>query len=381
MSAAVCDALVIGAGIAGVALARELAREGMSVLIADRSSPGGGSTGVAAGGVRTAFSAEINQWYARRTIQQVAELAAAGGRDLGYHQVGYLFLVTDPSSVPVFETMAAKQVVTNVSIPDLLSLVPGIETDSLVSAYLNPVAGHLDSSELLLAMLEEARRMGAGIRSYTTVTALRKRAGRVVCVLLDDGTKVSPGVVVNAAGVWCGQIAEMLGTSLPIRPTAAEVHFVEGPDIPHSGIPLTIDFDGDRTYFHRRGRWLAAGTATYEAPSLSAGPPPRSAANERLVQRLCRRLPALESSTIHHSQAGWLEITPDDNPVIGWYGAENHFVFAGFSGHGLSLAPSLAEDAAAEIAARSATSALDAFSPSRFQDHAGRVGQELVALR
>jgi len=381
MTATVCDVLVIGAGIAGVSLARELSRAGMSVLVVDRSSPGGGSTAVAAGGVRTAFSEAINQTYARRTFQLLADLTEGSGRDLGFTPVGYLFLVSDPASLPVFEAMAAGQVVTKVPTPDLPSLVPGIETDSLVSAYLNPLAGHLDSAELLLAMLEDARRMGAGVRSYTTVTALRKQGGKVVSALLDDGTKVSSGVVVNAAGVWCGQVAEMLGAPLPIEPTAAEVHFVDGPGIPRTGIPLTVDFDSDRTYFHRRGDWLAAGTAIYGTSRLTAGPPPRSAVNERFVERLCRRLPSLENSTIHHSQAGWLEITPDDNPMIGWHGAENHFVFAGFSGHGLSLAPSLAEDAAAEISAWPATSALDSFSPSRFQDHAGRLGRESVALR
>jgi glycine/D-amino acid oxidase-like deaminating enzyme len=253
MTATACDVLVIGAGIAGVSLVRELSRAGMSVLLVDRSSPGGGSTAVAAGGVRTAFSDAINQSFARRTIHQLADLTETSGHDPGFTRVGYLFLVSDPSSLPIFEAMARDRVVMNVPVPDLPSLVPGIETDSLVSAY-------------------------------TT-------------------------------------------------------------------------------------------------PPLGAGPPPRSAVRERLVQRLLRRLPRLESSTIQRSQAGWLEITPDDNPIVGWFGAENHFVFAGFSGHGLSLAPALAEDAAAVITGRSAISALDAFSPSRFQDHAKRDDLELVALR
>jgi sarcosine oxidase, subunit beta len=381
VSATAYDVLVIGAGIAGASLARELSRAGMSVLVVDRSSPGGGSTGVAAGGVRTAFSTTVNQGYARRTMRQLVNLAEASGRDLGFQAVGYLFLVSDPSSLAVFEAMATDQVVTRIPVADLPSLVPGIQADSLVGAYLDPLAGHLDSYELLLAIGDEARRMGTGVRYYATVAALRQRGGKVVSTLLGDGTEVSSGVVVNAAGVWCGQIAGMLGMSLPIEPAAAEVHFVDGPGIPVPGIPLTVDFDCDRTYFHRHGSWLAAGTATYGTPPLGAGPPPGSAVTERLVRRLSQRLPSLERSAIHHCQAGWLEITPDDNPMVGWYGAENHYVFAGFSGHGLSLAPSLAEDAAAEIAAGSDTSALEAFSPLRFQDHARRFGREAVALR
>jgi sarcosine oxidase, subunit beta len=381
MTAPGCDVLVIGAGIAGVSLARELSRAGMSILVVDRGSPAGGSTGVAAGGVRTAFSEEINQRFARRTIQQLAELGAASGRDLGYRQVGYLFLVSDPASLPVFEAMAGADVVTRVAIADLPSLVPGIRADFLIGAYLNQLAGHLDSYELVQAMLAEAQDTGTRIRSYTAVVALRTRGDKVVSAELSDGMTITPGVVVNAAGVWCSRVAGMLGAALPIEPTAGEVYFIGGAGIPRSGIPLTIDFDGDRTYFHRRGGWLAAGTATHRTPSLGAGAPARGTAHERLVPQLCRRLPALASATIHHSQAGWLEITPDDNPVIGWHGAENHFVFAGFSGHGLSLAPSLAEAAAGEIAARSPASVLDVFSPSRFQDHSQALGRESVTLR
>jgi sarcosine oxidase, subunit beta len=381
MSSSVCDALIIGAGIAGVSLAKQLARAGMSVLVVDRGSPGGGSTGVAAGGVRTAFSETVSRGYAQRTMRQLADLAEASGRDLGFAQVGYLFLVSDQASLSAFEAMTADQVVTKVSVPDLPLLVPGIQTDSLIGAYLNQLAGHLDGSELLAALLEDARGMGAAVRSYSSVTALGQARGRVVSALLDDGTKVAPGVVVNAAGVWCGQLAGMLGAPLPIEPTAAEVHFVSGPGIPPAGIPLTVDFDNGRTYFHRHGDWLAAGTATYRTPPLGIGPPARSAVDERLVQHLSRRLPSLENAAIHHSQAGWLEITPDDNPLVGWHGAENSYVFAGFSGHGLSLALSLAEDAAAEIAARPASPALGAFSPSRFKDQARTVSNESVALR
>jgi sarcosine oxidase, subunit beta len=381
MTTSVCDVLVIGAGIAGASLARELSRAGMSVLVVDRGSPGSGSTAMAAGGVRTAFSEEINQRYARRTIQQLAELEGTSGRDLGYSQVGYLFLVSDPASLPVFEAMADVDVVTRVAIADLPSLVPGIRTDFLIGAYLNPLAGHLDGYELVLAMLAEATKTGTRTRSYTAVAALGVRGDKVISAELSDGMTISPGVVVNAAGVWCGRVACMLGTALPIQPMVGEVYFIGGAGIPRSGIPLTIDFDGNRTYFHRRGDWLAAGTTTYETPSLGNGAPARSSAHERLVPQLCRRLPSLASATIHHSQVGWLEITPDDNPMIGWHGAENLFVFAGFSGHGLSLALSLAEVAAGEIATRSATSVLDVFSPSRFQDHARVLGQESVALR
>ena len=68
-----------------------------------------------------------------------------------------------------------------------------------------------------------------------------------------------------------------------------------------------------------------------------------------LVERLVHRVPVLEAARVTHGWAGLIETTPDDNPVVGWTHLDNVYTVAGFSGHGMCLAPGLAPHVAAEI--------------------------------
>src|SRR5204863_5524497 len=88
--------------------------------------------------------------------------------------------------------------------------------------------------------------------------------------------------------------------------------------------------------------------------SCLVGAPPAAAAVgwdtlPPLVARLVHRLPGLASAGVAHGWAGFIETTPDDNPVVGWTHLDNVYTIAGFSGHGMCLAPGLAAQAAREI--------------------------------
>src|SRR5579862_4434292 len=90
----VCDVLIIGAGIMGCALAYELARDGVEVVVLDRGAVCAGSSARNAGGVRQQFSAAVNVRLARQSIARIVDLTQEWGIESGFHQVGYLFLIT-----------------------------------------------------------------------------------------------------------------------------------------------------------------------------------------------------------------------------------------------------------------------------------------------
>ena len=62
-------------------------------------------------------------------------------------------------------------------------------------------------------------------------------------------------------------------------------------------------------------------------------------------------------------------MTPDDNPIIGWTGPAGLYTAAGFSGHGMCIAPGIAGPAAAEILGADAGPGLDLglYRPERFR--------------
>ena len=86
-----------------------------------------------------------------------------------------------------------------------------------------------------------------------------------------------------------------------------------------------------------------------------------------LIERIVHRLPELETAKVTHAWAGFIETTPDDNPVVGWTHLVNVYTVAGFSGHGMSLAPGLAPHIAADVMGGTPALSLDIYRLERFE--------------
>ncbi len=156
-------------------------------------------------------------------------------------------------------------------------------------------------------------------------------------------------IVVNAAGAWAPAVAAMYGGSLPITARRNDIFVIDRSPAPHDILPLTIDLVTG-LYFHSEGEGLVAGIAE---SFVAVDPPDRVAVGSdvlpALVDRIVHRLPELATAGVTHGWAGFIETTPDDNPVVGWTHLDNVYTIAGFSGHGMCLAPGLAPLAAREI--------------------------------
>jgi sarcosine oxidase subunit beta len=199
------------------------------------------------------------------------------------------------------------------------------------------------------------------------ITAIEKHGTRVTGVTTAT-EPFAPDVLVNAAGAWAPAVAAMYGDSLPITARRNDIFVIDRSPAPDTFLPLTIDLVTGQ-YFHSEGDGLIAGLA--ESFTV-ADPPPRAVAVEwdvlpTLVERLVHRLAGLESAGVSHGWAGLIETTPDDNPIVGWTHLENLYTMAGFSGHGMCLAPGLAPQAALEIRGRKPSLPLDIYRLERFE--------------
>jgi sarcosine oxidase subunit beta len=94
------------------------------------------------------------------------------------------------------------------------------------------------------------------------------------------------------------------------------------------------------------------------------------------VEALVARCPAFEAASILRGWAGFYEVTPDDNPLLGWTGGPDGLaVAAGFSGHGFMQGPAIGR-CMAELIIDGQVDGIDIspFRPSRFAE--GDLAQE-----
>lgn len=380
------DFLVIGAGIAGVCLAGSLRARGASVAVVEATQVCGGSSALNAGGVRQQFSQAINVELARRTVERLVALQESRDVDLSHRQVGYLFMVSDAEAVPGLQAAIELQNSLGVpsrwlSVDDVVDAVPGVRAEGLVGATFCPTDGYLDPNTLVTALAADARSDGVRLRSRTAVVGVDHAESRVTGVRLQSGTTVQAGTVVNCAGAWAAELAQLYGATLPIQPWRSQCYQIAGVRGVPPDCPVTIDFDNGKTYFHPEYTTFLAGTDADDACVTSWDVPFDDSKADVLVRRLTSRHRSFDDATVVGGWAGMLELTADENPICDWTHFDNVYTMAGFSGHGLPIAPSLAEEAAAVLTGDEPTLDLFPYRFDRFDGSTPLEAAEVMAMR
>jgi sarcosine oxidase, subunit beta len=340
-------------------------------LVAERGAVCSGSSGLNAGGLRHQFTQPVSVSAAKETIARMATFEEEFGIDPAFRQAGYLFLHAGGRQAETLRRAVAAQnaqgvatrMITN---QELSELVPGINTEDLEGAAYGPADGYMDPSSMVAGYAAGARRAGVRILQDSPVAAIASSGGRATGAQL-HGRSVAFDVLVNAAGAWAPVVARLYGGELPIKARRNQIFVLDRSPAPGRHLALTIDLTLG-LYFHSEGPGLVAGNG--EAPEVPDAPAALACDWDELpllVERITRRLPGLENAGVSHGWAGLIETTPDDNPVVGWTHLDNVYTMAGFSGHGMSLAPGLSPHAATEVRGGTPRLPLDVYRLDRFQ--------------
>ncbi len=373
------EAVIVGAGIMGCAIAHALAERGLTdVLVLERDRIAGGATADAAGGIRQQFSTATNVELATYSVRVWETFAERFGVDIGLRQQGYLFLLTDPAEEPVFRGNLALQ--QRLGVParwvdpaEIAELNPAVVLDDVIGGSFCPEDGWCDTSGATMGYARAARRLGVEIAEDAPVTGIRVEDGRVTGVETPEGAVATP-LVILCAGPQTRQVGALAGADLPIDPYR-RMSFVTEPfaAIPPT-VPMTIEF-ATGLYFHPESHGFLFGMANRDEP-----PGFDKTVDEdwmaTTVEALVARAPAFEEASILRGWAGFYEVTPDDNPLLGWVGEPAGLaVAAGFSGHGFMQGPAIGA-CMAELLLDGAATTVDItpFRPSRFAE--GALAQE-----
>jgi 4-methylaminobutanoate oxidase (formaldehyde-forming) len=342
-------AVVIGGGVGGCAILYWLARLGWSdVVLVERADLTSGSTFHSAGLVGQLRSSLSLTRMMMESVELYRTLGEEVGLETGWREVGSLRLASSEERMEEIARQAgwAKTFglpLELVSATDAQELFPPMSRDGVLGAAYLPTDGYIDPSQLTFALAEGARRRGAELETQTRVTAIATTRGRVTAVETDRGT-IETEVVVNAGGMFAGELGALAGVTVPVVPMAHE-YLVLRP----SGLPLDMPTMRDPSllvYFRpESGGLIMGGYERHCAPWALDGIPadfngrlleedwPRF---EELMENAVVRVPSLAEMEVVRLVNGPEAFTPDGEFVLGPSDVRGVWVAAGFCAHGLA---------------------------------------------
>ncbi|MCE1184082.1 MAG: NAD(P)/FAD-dependent oxidoreductase [Rhodocyclales bacterium] len=313
------DAVVIGAGVVGLACARALAQAGREVLILESAAQFG--TGISSRSsevIHAGLYYPAGSWRARCCMAGRARLYAyCAARGIAHRRLGKLVVATDTAQTPALATLARQAAALGVpvellSAPQAQALEPALRC---VAALHSPETGIIDSHALMQALLADAEAAGAQLVCHAPVAGGQTRPGGGL-VLQVGGIhqmEIAARQVVNAAGLGALPLARRWHGLDPKRLPAS--HYARGnyfalsgkapfqrliyplPEPGGLGIHLTLDLGG-QARFGPDVEWLdAPGSAGFDyrvAPARAA----------RFYPAIRRYWPELPDQALQPAHAG-----------------------------------------------------------------------------
>ncbi len=364
------DCIVIGGGVIGLSVARELAGEGFGVTVFDRGPCGREASWAGAGvltppnphrtdpaaglvlrglamyeefceqlhnetGVECEYErcAEIELAFDERGLSALREdVQAAANRRTAVGESNYRELTSASGGVaePVYQMLSPVEA---------QAMEPAVSSE-IVGAMICRAAAQVRNPRLLRAIFESCRLKGVAIRENTPVVELIGSGGRVtgVRVGLDGQESVSADRVILGAGAWSSQLSARIEALMPVVPVRGQMVLLKLEARPFSNIIAR-----GRTYLvPRRDGHVLLGATEERDSGFSKRNTAKGIAS--LISKGIRLAPILADAPIVATWAGLRPGTPDDLPYIGPVPGFDGLIAA--TGHfrtGLSAAPATAE--------------------------------------
>ncbi|MFQ4137491.1 glycine oxidase ThiO [Nodosilinea sp. PGN35] len=348
------DALVVGGGVIGLAIALELRQQGAAVTVLSRdlhqaaSHAAAGMLAPRAEGLSPGPMLDLCLDSLALYPSWVNKLEALTGQTVGYWPCGILAPSrTAPAPAPEGWLNATT----------LAHYQPGLGRD-VQGAFWYPEEGQVDNRLLVQALRAAAIDLGVTLHEGTGAIALRQYQNRVERVCTAQAGDFSADQVVLATGAWAHELLP-----LPVFPQKGEMASLRVPLGHGTPQPLRRVLYGEDIYIvpRRDGRIVLGATRQQVgfAPHNTAG------GVHRLLTNAIALLPQLADFTLDETWWGYRPATPDEWPILGPGPAANLTLATGHYRNGILLTPITAQLVAQAVLGR-VDARLAAFSWQRF---------------
>ena len=240
------DVLIIGAGVTGTMIARELSKYLLDVVILDKNNDAGDATS-------SANSAIIHSGYDPEPGSLKAKFNVLGNKkypelvkelDVPFIQCGSLTIATEDEQIPVLKELAERSRINGVEVKllnkeEVLKMEPNINPE-VKGALFAPTAGIIDPFNLVVHAMENA--IDNGVKFLRNQEVLDIKKENDVYIVKTNKEELAAKIVINAAGLKSDKIASMIeDIDWAITPRKGEYflldHYAEGL-VNHTIFPL-----------------------------------------------------------------------------------------------------------------------------------------------
>jgi glycine oxidase len=339
------DAIVIGGGVIGCAIAWRLGQSGLRVVLVERGEVGLEASYAAGGMLAPLVEADRTDDFFRLAVESramyadfAAELNEAGGVDVEYRAEGSLFpAFTDEDEEELDRRWrwqrAAGLSVKRLSADCVRKLEPLINEKSRWALKF-PDDHQVNNRLLMIALLNAASRAGVEIRAHTEAKnpVIESQAGkrRVTGVVTSRG-EIKSSRVILAAGCWSSELS--IGDHFKIEPVRGQMIAFE---MPSAGVSHVIH--SRRGYIiPRRGGFLIAGSTTEDVgfdKRVTAG------GVASIIEHATEIMPCVSELAIIETWAGLRPRASDELPILGQDPSIGGLIYAtGHYRNGILLTP------------------------------------------
>lgn len=356
------DVIIIGGGVIGCGIARELARYQASVTVLERGNDVSVGTSKANSGiVHGGFDAKPNTLKAKYNVQGNAMFDELSKElDFPFRRNGSMVLCFDESQTGGLDELLDRGVQNGVSgmyivkgNAEIRKLEPYV-SEQAVAALVVPSGGIVSPYEMTVAYAENAAVNGVEFRFLSEVTSVIKNNDgfTVTCA---DGYSEQAKVVINAAGVYADVINNMV-CERKLHITARKGDYVL--------MDKTCGYLADHTLFQlptKMGKGVLVTPTTHG--NILVGPTATDVDDKDDVNTTAAELndafakasltvPTLARRNIITQFSGLRAHLDGDDFVVGESEVQGFYNVAGIESPGLSAAPAIAVDVASTVAAK-----------------------------
>lgn len=227
--------LIIGGGGTGGALAHDLTLRGFDVTLVERGEITSGTTGRHHGLLHSgARYAVKDHESARECIDEntILRKIAPGS----FEENDGLFVAVTEEDVEYSHLLLEGCADTGIPTRRLtreqaLRLEPNLSPKTLMAVQIPDAT--MDAMRMPLRFFATAKKNGAKILPFTEVVGISRHGDTIYAVRVVDNRTgrdydIKADLVVNAAGPWCGKLADLVGVDVPIRPSPGVMVAVQG---------------------------------------------------------------------------------------------------------------------------------------------------------